>query len=148
MKNILFVIFLMATSSISFAQLNDDGKSNNTKKLEQVGNSLNNTLLFSAAIPFAPFGLRYQYLNKSVGLFLNIKSDLGLVEEDFIISAGPCFRINNKINWYIGGGYNIGYEDIDAEAGVIIKWNKFSIDIGGGYSAEIGYGTLGFGFNF
>ena len=148
MKNAIIIIGLILIPTLSFAQLDDDGKSYQSKNVEKTQSLYSNTLLYSAAIPYAPFGIRYQHLSNKVGLFLNIKSDFDLYEGDFIIAAGPSFRINDKINWYIGGGYNIGYEDIDAEAGVIIKWNKFSIDIGGGYSAEIGYGTLGFGFNF
>ena len=107
-----------------------------------------NTLLYSAALPYAPFGLRYQYLKTKVGVFLNMKSSLGIDDDDFIIAAGPSFKINKKINVYIGGGYNIGYRDVDAETGVIMKWCKFAIDIGGGYSAGVSYGTLGFGINF
>ncbi len=148
-KSIYFLIGLILIPTISFAQLDDDGKSYKSKKVKNTQSLYSNTLLYSAAISCAPFGIRYQYLSNKVGLFLNVKSDFDLIADDFIFAAGPSFRINDKINGYIGGGYNIGYyKDIDAEAGVIIKRNKFAIDIGIGYSAEIAYITFGFGFNF
>ncbi len=148
MKTILIVIMFLSIPAICFAQLSDDGGSNQSKEKEQENDLRKHTLLYSAAIPYAPFGIRYQYLKRKVGIFFNIKSSLGIDDDDFIIAAGPSFKINNKINLYIGGGYNIGYSDFDAETGAIVKWSRFAIDIGGGYSAGVVYGTLGFGFNF
>ena len=147
-KIFVVVIVFLSLPTLTFAQLNDNGNSYHSKNKEQVGNLYKNTLLYSAAIPYAPLGARYQYLKKKIGFFFNIKSSVNQDDDDFIIAAGPSFKINNKLNLYLGGGYNFGYKDIDAETGVIIKWGKFAMDLGGGYSTGVGYGTLGFGFNF
>ena len=143
MKNILLISLLVIIPTLSLAQLNDDGKSNSSVKIYHGYN----TFAYSAAIPYGPFGIKYHRC-KSFGFYSAFKTDFGLVDGDYIITIGGAKSIGQKVNLYVGGGYDISFSEPVLEGGFMLKFGKFAIDIGGGYIVEdIGYGTLGFGFN-
>lgn len=128
---------------MSFAQLNEDGKSKSSVKVYHGYN----TFAYSAAIPFAPFGIKYQYCN-SFDFYSVFRTDLNLADGDKIITVGGAKSIGEKMNIYVGAGYDISFSEPVLEGGFMLKFGKFAIDVGGGYIVnDIGYGTLGFGYN-
>lgn len=147
MRNLLILLILFSIPTISFAQLNDDGKSSNTLKTKKGISFFNNSILYSAAMPYGPFGVKYHYCN-SFGAYVSFKTDFEEVEGDYILTGGFAKSIGKNVNLYIGVGYDT-YEDGVVEGGLILKFNRFAIDIGAGDVFQYGgYATIGFGYNF
>lgn len=143
MKCLISILILVLIPTLTWAQLNDDGKSRKSVRV----NHGYNTIAYSAAIPFAPFGIKYQYC-KSYGFYTAFKTDFDLIDGDYILTAGAAKTIGQKMNAYVGTGYDFSFSEPVLEAGCLLKFGKYVVDIGAGYLVgDIAYGTLGFGFN-
>lgn len=153
MRNVLILFILISIPTISFAQLNfaklnDGRKSSNTLKKKKESSSFSNSIIYSAAIPYAPFGIKYHYCN-SFGFYASFKSDFEIIDGDYILTGGFAKSIGQKVNLYFGGGYDISYDEGVAEGGLILKFNRIAIDIGVGFVIDdVGYATVGIGYNF
>lgn len=129
MKKIIFFLgFIIFSFSLSTAQITGGGghQSKNETGSINVGK---HTLLFDAAIPWAPFGIKYAYIDKFGG-YASICTDFGTIDEDCILTFGPTFQLTPKIHLYFGAGYIFGWGGAALEAGLIFRINGFSIDAG------------------
>jgi hypothetical protein len=136
-------------------------KIDNTLKLN-ADNSGKHNLLYTANIPWAPFGLKYAYMGKFGG-YAAFATDFYAIEGTSFITGGFTAKVTPKLNGYLGGGialiedyYYDYYEEYDEsyitglmEAGVIAQFGRFSMDIGVGLDFDdYVFGKLGFGINF
>ena len=150
MKNIVFVLLFATIPTLTFAQLNDDGKASNSSINEKVGSEYKNTLMYNSHIPFSPFGIKYSYC-KSWGFYISATYDFEMVEGDAFLTAGVVKSVSEKVRCYFGSGYNPIWEEASVETGVIFIFGNFALDIGGGFNfiaPEYSYANLGVGFNF
>jgi len=138
-------------------------KIENTQKLKANSSGKHN-ILYSGIIPWAPFGFKYAYMGK-VGGYVSAASDFYAIDGLLYITAGFTFRLSPKLNLYLGGGigpegiyedyyhedYFVETESPVFEAGTILQFGHFSLDIGGGVSLfdfEYSFGRFGLGYNF
>ncbi|MBN1924577.1 MAG: hypothetical protein JW798_01970 [Prolixibacteraceae bacterium] len=146
MKIRFFLILIFSILTLSLFAQSREIKETSSKETEK---GLNNTILYSAAIPIAPFGIKYIYC-KTFGYYVSLKSDLGLLFDDTILSTGGMYSISKKVNCYLGSGYDFSWDTVEFEAGIIYRRGRFALDLGVGIIPEIEefYATVGVGFNF
>ena len=161
MKKIILVIFILLPS-FSYAQVNNNSSANENTNLAQNKFSKANTILICSAIPWAPFGIKYQYC-KTLGAYVSYSTDFNLIDEWKMITFGVTKTLGPKSNFYLGFGLNSNYSTYISnnknfsekyltgvlEGGIVIKFGMFALDLGGGFvSAETGFGSVGIGVNF
>jgi hypothetical protein len=164
MKRLLFIALILVPR-LSFAQLNDDGKTFEKVSIEQNTNVKASTILFSGLISDYGFlaGAKYQYC-KTFGGYASLNSSFGGSDyNNTVLALGPVKSLGKKAFFYIGGGINFandsysysGYSEEESfmegviEGGFMFKISNAAIDIGGGYLMDdAGYLTVGFGFSF
>jgi hypothetical protein len=163
--------------TLSFAQLNDDGKTFEKTPSKQNIYARANSILLSGSLSTGflkgnPYkleinnnknitpGIKYQYC-RSFGDYVSFKSHFtkrdSLSGRSFtMLTLGVAKSLSQKVNIYLGGGVNfLSYQDERVhsrngvlEAGCIIKLGLFAIDLGCAYSDPIFFPTLGIGCNF
>jgi len=144
MKRIIFLV-LFLIPSVLFAQLDKDGKkeliTNRTKQTERGTHSI----LFSSST-LTPFGVKYQYGN-NFGGYASFRTDLDLIDSDWIISAGISKSTGKNSYFWFGGGVDLGYIEYWENDGWTEKYEGFEIETGwlfigkAGFSFDIGLGS-------
>ncbi|PIB38158.1 hypothetical protein [Maribacter sp. 4G9] len=150
MKKIVFVLLLATIPALTFAQLNDNGKSSKTSSKGKGYPEFKNTLMYYSHIPYSPYGIKYSYC-KSWGFYVSATYDFETVEGDAFLNAGVVKSITNKLRGYLGSGYNPLWDEASVETGVTFVFGNFALDTGGGFNftiPEYSYINLGVGFNF
>jgi hypothetical protein len=171
MKKLIFT-FLIMFPTLSFAQLNDDGKTFEKVSSKQNNYAKANSIILSGSLSllsgsppnkFFP-GIKYQYC-KSFGAYISFKSNFakrdslgGLKRNITLMTLGATKSLGPKVNIYLGGGIEISSSSYNPklnlifgviEAGCVLKIGIFAIDLGGACSFYTNfYSTLGIGFNF
>jgi len=170
MKKVLYFILILLPA-ISNAQLDIDGKTNMSAIKTPNEDIRAHTLSFSGST-IAPFGFKYQYC-RSFGAYSWFKTDFGALENRYQGTLGMAKSIGRTLNLYLGGGIQIGDFDyhwdnfvreginLILESGILIKIEKYSLELGVGMVEEKHYYgidnsineaqfflSLGIGYNF
>lgn len=121
--------------------------SSKTKKTNV--NKYSKSLIYSAALPISPFGIKFYYC-KTFGFYASLRSDLGTIYDNTFLTLGGAYSFANNFSTYLGTGYDFFWDDKIIEGGLVYKINRIAFDLGGGYLMDLeeGYLTIGVGFNF
>ena len=149
MKNIIVVLIFIAMPSLSFAQLENDGKSYNKTRIHDK-QEYNNTIMFQSHIPTSFIGIKYAYLG-NIGGYVAFTTDAGIVDGVYQLTIGITKKVSSNFNVYLGYGYDFSYYESMIDAGIIYRINRFALGIGGGLNVDdpaYSYGSIGLGFNY
>ena len=145
---ILFLIFIPA---ISFSQLGDDGKTRQPDaKASNTSATFKHSVFAQSHIPTSWAGLKYAYLNNWGG-YAAFTTDFLIGYEVIQGTVGITKRIVPDVYGYLGGGLDFYWEEVIADVGIIIKFGRVGLSIGGGFDfmdPEYSYGSVGIGVNF
>jgi len=99
------------------------GKTTKTRGLNSRG-----ALLYSAIVPWAPFGVKYAQIGK-IGGYISFSSDLGIIEGSAIANLGLLVKTGSFYS-YAGAGYELSWEEPIFEFGALVLKNRLLFDIG------------------
>ena len=154
MKRIALLLMFGLLAQVSFSQITGGGEK--TTKVVLLLEKRSNMILYSAGIPYYPFGIKYVYC-PNFGFYVNGKTDFYAIDDYLMVSAGPVKTISQKISFYLGAGMHWYYDDEwgeydngwGGEGGLLFKFNRIGIDVGGGYCIDVTpFLLLGIGFVF